>query len=62
METIPKRTVTQLQKFVRLKHGNLKKATEITGVSTSTLKNILRGCAVSLDIKEKIVSNLKNLN
>lgn len=62
MEKLTKPSINKLKTFVRLKHGNLKRASDIIGVSSNTLRQIINGYSPSLDIKEKVISNLKNLN
>ena len=59
MEKLTKSEINVLKTFTREKQGNLKKASDITGVSTTTIRNAMKGLEVSLLIKFKILPLLK---
>ena len=51
----------KLEGFIRKKHGNLKKASEVTTVNTITLTHAYKGLELSEGIYDKITSKLSEL-
>lgn len=61
MKKLPNNVKSKIVKFTREKHGNLKVASELLGVSITTLKTARRGLEISTPIYDKIIEKFENL-
>lgn len=59
-ESLTKPEAKRLARFLREKQGNIKKATEITGLAIGTVKRAAAGLEITIESKKAITKHLLN--